>query len=119
MTGNGWYLTKHSATVLSSEPKTGGFVRAAQVDTSGEADPLALREAAEGAAVVETYTVLYGRDGAPERGIVIGRLDEDGSRFISNTPNDRDGLEQFVAVENVGRSGRVHFRNDINQFEPG
>jgi acetyl-CoA C-acetyltransferase len=119
VTGNGWYLTKHSATVLSSEPKSGGFVRAAEVDLRSEADPVTLREAADGAAVVETYTVLYGRDGAPERWIVIGRLDGDGTRFIANTPSDRECLERFVAVENVGRSGRVHVRNRSNCFEPG
>ncbi|MBW2289544.1 MAG: acetyl-CoA acetyltransferase [Deltaproteobacteria bacterium] len=119
VTGNGWYLTKHSATVLSSEPRSGDFEPAAEVDVSGEADPVGLREAADGAAVVETYTVLYGRDGAPERGIVIGRLDDDGTRFIANTPNDREDLEQFVAVENVGRSGKVQVRDDMNRFEPG
>jgi acetyl-CoA C-acetyltransferase len=119
VTGNGWYLTKHSAVVLSSEPKSGDFVPAAEVDVSGEADPVALREAADGAAVVETYTVLYGRDGAPERGIVIGRLDDDGTRFIANTSSDREDLEQFVAVENVGRSGKVSVRDNRNHFEPG
>jgi acetyl-CoA C-acetyltransferase len=119
VTGNGWYLTKHSATVLSSEPKSGDFVPAVEVDVRSEADPVVLREAADGAAVVATYTVVYGRDGAPERGIVIGRLDDDGTRFIANTPNDRECLEQFAAVENVGRSGKVHVRHRSNCFEPG
>jgi acetyl-CoA C-acetyltransferase len=119
VTGNGWYLTKHSAVVLSSEPKPGDFVPAAEVDVSGEADPVALHEAADGAAVVETYTVLHGRDGAPERGIIIGRLDGDGTRFIANTSSDREELEQFVAVENVGRSGKVSVRDNRNHFEPG
>jgi len=119
VTGNGWYLTKHSATVLSCEPRPGGLAPAAEVDVSAEADPVVLRDAAEGAAVVETYTVIYGRDGAPERGIVIGRLDDDGARFVANTPDDREALEAFVAVENVGRRGRVTVREDQNLFEPG
>ena len=80
---------------------------------------MVLRDAAEGAAVVETYTVIYGRDGAPERGIVIGRLDDDGTRFAANTPDDREALEAFVAVENVGRRGRVTLREDKHLFEPG
>jgi acetyl-CoA C-acetyltransferase len=119
VTGNGWYLTKHSACVLSSEPKSDALTPAGEADVSGEAPPLEVREAASGPAVVETYTVLYGRDGAPERGIVLGRLDDDGARFVANTPDDRDALEHFVAVENVGRPGKVHHRNGINCFEPG
>ena len=35
-----------------------------------------------GAATIETYTVLHDRDGAPVRGLVIGRLD-DGRRFLA------------------------------------
>ena len=61
--------------------------------------------------------VIYGRDGAPERGIVIGRLD-DGARFIANTPADRDALEAFAAVENVGRRGRVSVRDGRGCFDP-
>jgi acetyl-CoA C-acetyltransferase len=118
VTGNGWYLTKHSATVLATEPKPGDRVTAGEADLSGEAAPVPLLEAAEGAATVLTYTVLYGRDGAPERGIVIGRLD-DGGRFIANTPDARDDLEGFAAVENVGRAGKVRVRNGSNCFEPG
>jgi acetyl-CoA C-acetyltransferase len=118
VTGNGWYLTKHSATVLATEPKPGDRVTAGEADLSGEAAPVPLLEAAEGAATVLTYTVLYGRDGAPERGIVIGRLD-DGGRFIANTPDARDDLEGFAAVENVGRAGTVRVRNGSNCFEPG
>jgi acetyl-CoA C-acetyltransferase len=66
---------------------------------------------------VETYTVTYGRDGAPERGIIVGRLD-DGARFLANTPDDRDVLESFAAVENVGRQGSVISRDGRNLFEP-
>ena len=61
----------------------------------------ALQVEADGAGVVETYTVVHGREG-PERGIVIGRL-EDGRRFLANTPDDRALLEAFVAREELGR----------------
>ncbi|MEX1253187.1 MAG: acetyl-CoA acetyltransferase, partial [Dehalococcoidia bacterium] len=69
-------------------------------------------------ATVETYTVAYGREG-PERGIVIGRLD-DGRRFLANTPTDRALLESMTQREFVGVKGAV--RNDegagINVFAP-
>jgi acetyl-CoA C-acetyltransferase len=117
VTGNGWYLTKHSATVLGGAPKPGAFVPAAEANVDADA-PLEVKEAVEGSATVDTYTVLYDREGAPARGIVIGRTDQ-GERFVANTPDDRDTLEQFVSVENVGRSGKVRFRDGANCFEPG
>jgi acetyl-CoA C-acetyltransferase len=113
VTGNGWYLTKHSALVCSSEPP----------EKPGEAlepegpEPVAPVAVAEGAGVLETYTVLYDRDGLPQRGIAIGRL-EGGERFLANTPPDRDLLEAFAAREEVGRRGRVRHRDGRNLFEP-
>jgi len=117
VTGNGWYLTKHSATVLATEPRAGSLEPDGPADVSDAPDPVAITGHASGAAIAETYTVIYGRDGAPERGIVIGRLD-DGARFIANTPADRDALEAFAAVENVGRRGRVSVRDGRGCFEP-
>lgn len=114
VTGNGWYLTKHSACVCSSAPleKPG---EAPPVDPGPEACKLA--PVAEGACSVETYTVLYDRDGAPERGIVVGRLDG-GERFLAHTPPDRALLEAFAAREEVGRRGRVRHVGERNVFEP-
>jgi acetyl-CoA C-acetyltransferase len=113
VTGNGWYLTKHSALVCSSAPpeKPGE-------DTPPEAgpEPMAPVAVAEGSGVLETYTVLYDRDGQPERGIAIGRL-EGGERFLANTPADRDALDAFAAREQVGRRGRVRHVDGRNLFE--
>jgi len=118
VTGNGWYLTKHSAAVLASAPRPGGPLgpapeepKAALPETTASTAP------AEGAAALETYTVLYDRDGAPARGIAIGRTDA-GQRFVANTPDDRALLEAFVAVENVGRRGRVRCVDGRNLFDP-
>jgi acetyl-CoA C-acetyltransferase len=117
VTGNGWYLTKHAATVVSTEARQGALAPAGAVDVADAPGPVEVADEAAGAARLETYTLLYGRDGAPERGIAIGRLD-DGTRFIANTPDDRDALESFAAVENVGRRGVVSSRDGHNRFEP-
>jgi acetyl-CoA C-acetyltransferase len=117
VTGNGWYLTKHSATVLSTAPREDAIETAGAAAVSDAPGPVEVCDEARGKASVETYTVLYGRDGAPERGIVVGRLD-DGARFIANTPDDRDALESFAVVENVGREGSVSVRSGCNCFEP-
>jgi acetyl-CoA C-acetyltransferase len=119
VTGNGWYLTKHAASVLSTLPPEG------ELQPAGAAAPVAglptapveVIEAANGRASVETYTVLYGRDQQPERGIVVGRL-EDGRRFLANTREDRDLLEAFAAQEAVGRVGAVRHHDGRNVFDP-
>jgi acetyl-CoA C-acetyltransferase len=61
---------------------------------------------ASGSATIETYTVAFGRDGEPETGIVIGRLD-DGTRFFANTPADAGLLREMTRAEQIGRQGTV------------
>lgn len=114
VTGNGWYLTKHSALVCASAPPEKQAEAPPQEAGPEARVPLAC---AEGPAVLETYTVLYDREGAPQRGIAIGRL-EGGERFLANTPGDRETLEAFAAREQVGRRGRVRVVSGRNLFEP-
>ncbi|MBI1884725.1 MAG: hypothetical protein HYS09_00115 [Chloroflexi bacterium] len=52
------------------------------------------------------YTVAFGRDGQPEQGIVIGRLDG-GLRFLANVEDDRELLLEMCGREFVGERGRV------------
>jgi len=113
LTGNGWYFTKHAASVLGATPRPGPGTPA---EPAAPGKPVVLAEEAEGAGRIEGYTVLYDRAG-PCRGIVIGRL-EDGRRFLANTPAERAALEAFVAREQVGRGGRVAHRDGLNRFEP-
>ena len=118
VTGNGMFLSSHSSVVISTifgEPP-GAKTIAASSD-GGSKSPPAIAEEADGRGIVETYTVVYDRSGVPETGIVIGRL-EDGRRFVANTPSDRELLEAFVKVEEVGRSGSVKHVNGRNIFEP-
>ena len=114
-TGNGWYLTKHSAVVLGSAPPD--RPPGAAPDAPALPPPVELVDEARGEAAVESYTVLYERDGAPARGIVIGRT-ADGRRFLANTPEDRAVLEDLVAREGVGRRGRVEPLDGRNRFTP-
>jgi acetyl-CoA C-acetyltransferase len=115
LTGLGWYFTKHAATVLASAPAEPGAGEPAPEPVLPPAVPVAAQ--AEGPARVETYTVLFERDGTPKRGIVIGRL-EGGERFLAKTPNDRATLESLVEHEGVGLPGRVQHANDRNVFTP-
>ena len=125
VTALGWYVTKHSVGVYGTEPpaRVDAFGqgsdpeadRALQATIDAEAHP-ALATEPSGPATIETCTVAYDRDGAPMRGIVIGRLD-DGRRFLANTPGDRALLEGLVSAEPVGVRGRV-VPGTVNGFTP-
>jgi acetyl-CoA C-acetyltransferase len=121
VTGNGWYLTKHSACVLASRPpqarRAGGPVAPAAKATPAGTAPPRLVEEARGRARIVTYTVVYDRAGAPARGIVVGDL-EDGGRFLAHTPDDGAVLEELVTREGVGRAGRVEPRDGRNLLTP-
>ena len=65
-------------------------------------------EKPDGDATIETYTVIFNREGAPEQGIIIGRLNGDsGARFFANAEPDADALVAMTREEFVGHPGRV------------
>ncbi len=111
VTGLGWFATKHSAGVYSARPPGGEWRRTPpdagqQRLDAMESPPLV--EEAEGPAAVETYTVAFSREGAPEQGIVVGRLEGGpGARFFANTEPDQELLWSMTREEFVGRRGRV------------
>ena len=110
LTGLGWFSTKHSAGVYSSTPPKGEWKRADPKVDQEAVEAMAspeVTDSPEGAATVETYTVGFGREGGPEIGIVIGRLDS-GERFIANTPTDADLLWSMTREEFIGTKGTVN-----------
>ncbi|MFQ5699910.1 MAG: acetyl-CoA acetyltransferase [Myxococcota bacterium] len=125
VTGNGWYLTKHAASVWSSGPPECDALSAELPEDlpaplsppDWERAPAPAVENPRGKGTVEAYTVIFDREGAPVRGIVLGRT-ESQERFLANTPADRDLLEAFVTREEVGRVGRLGERDGLACFEP-
>jgi acetyl-CoA C-acetyltransferase len=122
VTGLGWFATKHSAGVYSGRPPTGEWRRTDpaidQAKVDADVSPPSTAEP-NGPATVETYTVVFGREGEPETGIVIGRLG-DGTRFIANTPPDAALLESITREEFIGSKGQVsHDAATLkNTFDP-
>ncbi|HZP42213.1 MAG TPA: acetyl-CoA acetyltransferase [Candidatus Binatia bacterium] len=115
----GWNMTKHGLGLYAGTPPPAGWRRAGGPALQAWVDALPhpeIAEAPEGPAVLETYTVAHGRDGAPERGIAIGRL-EDGRRFVAVTPRDRALLEAMEREEPIGRRGRVRAEGRLNVFD--
>jgi acetyl-CoA C-acetyltransferase len=109
VTANGWYVTKHATGIYSTDPPQHDWLRSdpkldqAQIDKGPRST---FADTPSGHATVETYTVLFDRDGAPQRGIIIGRLPDD-RRFIANTPDDRRTLEAMTKHEMIGTAGNA------------
>jgi len=121
VSGLGWWATKHAIGVYGARRPTRAWSRTDPKGDQAEVDAMPhpeLAAAADGPATVETYTISYDREGAPQLGIVIGRL-EDGRRCIANVPaDDRSLLDTMTSREFVGARGAV--RHDaatgINRF---
>jgi len=112
VTGLGWYFTKHAQGIYSGMAPEREWRRADSPQDQAELDAMphpTLVEAAQGAGTVETYTVVFDREGEPKFGVVFGRL-EDGSRFIASTEPDRELLRWMTQEEMVGR--RLTVRHD-------
>ena len=109
VTANGNYITKHSWGVYSTTPTEGTWTREAPKVLQSELDALPkapFTETPSGAAVIETYTVMHGKNG-PEYGIVIGRETSSGKRFISNVASEPEVLMDLQEKEGLGRPGTV------------
>ena len=119
VTGNGSYLTKHSAGIYSTRPFEGRWQRAdcsalqASIDA---AEKTRVEVRPQGPARLETYTVAFDRD-KPQRGIVFARL-PDGARCVATVPPEQALLEDMISTEQIGRQGIVEARPDGNLFLP-
>ncbi|MCF4123932.1 acetyl-CoA acetyltransferase [Methylobacterium sp. SyP6R] len=113
--GQGEFVTKHHALVLG-----GGFdglddapvsVQDAAESRRGPVPPVV--EDAAGRAVVETHTVLFDREGAPERGVVVLRQGE--TRLLARVPAaDRATLAALTDLDRspVGLDGTLRTARD-------
>ena len=120
LNANGWFVTKHSLGIYSTNPVQGDWQREDPASYQGQilaqGCPPPFNEKPEGKATVETYTVQHGRGGA-ERGLVIGRLG-DGSRFIAETPDDEETLQGLKDSDALGLPGTVSQVSGKNIFVP-
>lgn len=115
-TGNGWYVTKHSAGIYSTAPKDGRWEREDPKSYQKDIDAMPHPEVVErpsGRAVVETYTVVTDRKGQ-RFGIVVGR-DGAGRRFLSRSSDDDATLDRMTREDMLGGTGEVT-PGEINLF---
>lgn len=120
VTANGNWVTKHAHGVYSTAPTRGPWRREAPGVLQAELDTLPkapFSEVAEGAATIETYTVMHDRKG-PAYSVLFGRLASSGERFIANTPSDAAVLADLQDRESLGRAGMVRHLDGQNIFLP-
>jgi len=86
--GQGEFVTKHHALILSRRPQ--GDAALADLQAQETADrcrepPPPTDESPDGAAKIETFTILHDASGQPIQGVVIARMDS-GARTLARIP---------------------------------
>jgi acetyl-CoA C-acetyltransferase len=102
-----WYISKHSVGIYSGTRGDRPWIPVDSESYQRELDLIVGPEIvaeAKGEAYVETYTVIYDRQGFPAQGIIIGRQ-EDGRRFIAHSEQDQDTLKLMTEEELIGTRG--------------
>jgi acetyl-CoA C-acetyltransferase len=115
--GQGGFVTKHHALVLSRQPSDEPLAQETSVQSEADRHrgpvPAFVTEAA-GQTKVESFTAIYGRDNAVEHGVVMLRT-SDNSRALARVPaHDGRTLTHLLNMDQspVGSSGAVSRSND-------
>lgn len=107
---NGGMLSKYSAGVYSTTPRPWPVVDSAELQDRLDAAPKAsVAPSPSGWATIETYTVKHERSGPV--GIVIGRLESDGRRFIASTVAGDPDVTGLLTGEAEPLGARVYVRS--------
>ncbi len=109
--GVGMHMQKHAYGVWSTEP--GAAPPPDPVRAAPAAEPVAIVGSPEGVATVATYTVLHGRDGAPERAVLICDL-PGGGRCYALLGGGEAALSGAEAEELIGRTVDLAPADGIN-----
>jgi len=110
--GQGGYVSKHHALVLSARAASDPLEQHASVQDRADAarGPVPpLVDAYRGPATLETCTVIQARDGLPLHGVVVART-PDGARLMAKVPADDAAtlaLLQSMQRSPVGSAGQV------------
>ncbi len=110
---NGGFANQNHTIILTRDP-AGAASRPRSFDFHADADaarePIpSLAEDYAGGAQIETYTVLYRRDGSVRMGVIVART-PDGKRVLAHVPPDDTETLSFLTdggAEPVGSSGEV------------
>ena len=109
VTGLGWFMHKHAAGVYGARPSDSDIGAHDLEDREnflvGD-PPVPFDPAPSGEGTIETYTVVFSRDGSPAYSIIYGRT-EPGLRFLANGPARPDDMNALCAENRVGQKVRL------------
>src|ERR1700676_5562886 len=110
--GQGGFVTKHHALVLSRQAPRGALAQDTSVQAEADRHRRAVPEfvtEAGGTGSVESFTVIYGRNGEVEHGVVMLRTQDD-ARALARVPaSDRPTLSHLLNMDRtpVGSRGDI------------
>lgn len=121
VTGNSFYMTKHSAAICTTRPAADSSAATADLSlcqkTVNQRPRHEIDPTPSGRATVDAYTMIYDRNNLPNKGIVIGEK-EDGKRFAAYTPPDPALFSAMIREDFCGIRGTVVSRDKVNTFSP-
>jgi acetyl-CoA C-acetyltransferase len=112
VSGVGMHMQKHAYGVWSAAP---GMPAAglAEGPVAPVPDPLPIVASPEGSATVATYSVLHGRDGGPERALLVCDLPE-GGRCYAQLEGGAPALAEAEVDELIGRRVTLTPKDQLN-----
>lgn len=116
ITSLGWFMHKHSAGIFSAIPKETDL---GHFDIEDEANPLTgnppepIEEQPRGTGTIETYTILYARDGRPLQAVLYGKTLQ-GLRFIAQTEPEPEIFFELTRHCQVGRTVKLGYNKKLN-----
>jgi acetyl-CoA C-acetyltransferase len=112
--GVGMHMQKHAYGVWSTDVGVGTISDTTPPVAADE--PVAIVESPEGGATVATYTVLHGRDGEPERAVLVCDL-PGGGRCYALLDGGGSALAGAEADELIGRTVHLAPADGINHAQ--
>jgi acetyl-CoA C-acetyltransferase len=118
---NGGFLSKYSVGIYSTRPARWRGFDSKALQAEIDAWPAPVLAPGEGEGVVKTYTIDY--SGPEPVGVVIGRLNEGGARFVAMTdPTDPSLARKMIEADPLGASVTVSMNADdrsiISELRP-
>ncbi len=115
--GQGGFVTKHHALVLSRNAPDGPLAQDASVQAKADAaqGPVPeFVEQAKGGGTVESFTVLFAANGAVEHGVTMLRTDAGARTLARVSPDDRETLARLMDLDRsaVGTRGTIMMAAD-------
>ncbi|MEC9248831.1 MAG: hypothetical protein VX986_07410 [Pseudomonadota bacterium] len=104
---NGGYLSKHSVGIYSNSLDQSWDSGRRKIDTRFARQTVSVKQKASGVGSIESYAATY-KKGKKNSGFIVGRLDDDGKRFLAvPNPEDSQSLAALFEDNPIGKTIHV------------